>query len=181
MMDANSMFYACDKLESFDSDLSSLTDGNYMFYRCKLDTASVQNIADTINTPSPKKTIHIGIKNSTPNPQEEEAFNTIASKNWTVYVGVNGGSSSEWNPTSLIPIDGEETTTPIPFWAKPVQSDEEHAKYVDAQGNFFKILGGNFIYGDDLSTYGMFTCEEDAAANMRLTPYVKPQTKIENQ
>lgn len=181
LTNGSSMFSDCDKLTSFSSDLPSLTNGEDMFYRCKLNTASVQNIADTINTPSSKGTIHIGIGNSTPNEQEEAAFNTIASKNWTVYVGVNGGYGTQWKPTSLIPIDGEEQQTPIPFWAKPVQSDEEHAQYIDEQGNFFKILGGNFIYGDDLSTYGMFISEEDAAANMRLTPYTKPQTKIENQ
>jgi hypothetical protein len=135
---------------------------------CKLNTASVQNIADTINTPTSKKTIHIGIGNSTPNGQEEEAFNTIASKNWTVYV--NGTSDSNiWNPTATTPIDGEQTTTPIPFWAKPVPATEETAEYVDEQGNYYNILGAQFIYGDDLSTYGMFICEDDAAANMRLT------------
>jgi len=148
-----------------------------MFSGCKLDTASVQHIANTINTPSAKKTIHIGIGNSAPNSQEEEAFNTIASKNWTVYVGVNGGTPSQWNPTSLTPIDGEEPTNPISFWAKSVQSDEEHACYVDENGNFYNILGGNYIYGDDLSTYGMFMSEEDAAINMRLTKYVKPVEK----
>ena len=179
--DGDLMFFNCYKLTSFTSDLSSLTDAYQMFDCCMLDTASVQHIADTINTPSSKKTIHIGIGNSTPNSQEEAAFNKIVSKNWIVYVSVNNVGQSQWNPTSLIPIDGEEQQTPIPFWAKPVQSDEEHARYVDAQGNFFNILGGNFIYGDTLDTYGMFTCEEDAAAQMLLTPYVKPQTKIENQ
>ena len=175
-----SMFANCDNFTSFKSDLSSLTNGDYMFDWCKLDTASVQNIADTINTYN--GTIHIGIGNSEPNEQEEAAFNKMVSKGWTVYVKGNGSSSSnKWNPTSLTPIDGEETTTPIPFWAKPVPSDEEYAKYVDEQGNFFNILGGQFIYGDDISTYGMFTCEEDAAANMRLTPYIKPQTEIEKQ
>jgi hypothetical protein len=172
------MFYNCTSFTSFNSDLSSLTRGDNMFYNCKLDTASVQNIADTINTYN--GTIHIGIGNTTPNTQEKAAFNTIASKGWTVYV--NGSSSSnKWNPTSLAPENGEETVTPIPFWAKPVQTDEEHAQYVDEQGNFFNILGGQFIYGDDISTYGMFVSEEDAAANMRLTPYIKPQTEIENQ
>lgn len=145
-----------------------------MFTYCKLNTASVQNIADTINTPSSKGTICIGIGNSTPNSQETAAFNKIASKNWTVYVGVNGTlSSSQWNPTSITPIDGEEITTPIPFWAKPVQATEETARYIDNDGNYYNILGGNYIYGDDLSTYGMFVSEEDAAANMRLTKYVK--------
>jgi hypothetical protein len=164
------MFDYCSGLTSFSSDLSSLTNGSWMFGNCKLDTASVQHIADTINTPQTKALIYIGIGNSTPNSQEEAAFNTIASKNWTVYVHVNGGvRPSVWNPTSLTPIDGEEQQTPIPYWAKHVPSDEQHAQYVDENGNFFNILGGNYIYGDDISTYGMFTCEEDAAANMRLT------------
>ena len=171
----SNMFQACYQLTSFTSDLSSLTNGYYMFEYCNLDTASVQNIADTINSHNGK--IHIGIGNTTPNSQEEAAFNTMVSKGWTVYVGVNGGKPSQWNPTSLTPIDGEEQQTPIPFYAKPVQSDEKHAKYVDENGNFYIILGGNYIYGDDISTYGMFMSEEDAAANMRLTKYVKPVEK----
>ena len=177
LTDGGWMFCECVALTSFNGDLSSLTYGDSMFDCCKLDTASVQNIANTINTPSNKGRIYIGIGNSSPNEQEEEAFNTIASKNWTVYVGVNGGSPSQWNPTSLTPIDGEEQQTPIPFWAKPVPSDEQHAHYVDAEGNFYNILGGNFIYGDNLDTYGMFTSLEDAAAQMRLTKYVKPVEK----
>ena len=177
LMYGSSMFSGCSNLETFNSDLSNLTDGTNMFYQCKLDTASVQNIAGTINTPSSKGTIYIGIGNSTPNSQEEEAFNTIASKNWTVYIGINGGSSSlKWYPTSLIPIDGEETATPLPFWAKPVQSDKQHAQYVDTEGNFYNILGGNFIYGDNLENYGMFISLEDAAANMRLTKIEKPKS-----
>ena len=169
LTDGHGMFYSCSNLTSFSSNLSSLTNGSYMFNYCKLDTASVQNIADTINTPTSKGTIHIGIGNTSPNEQEKTAFNTIASRNWTVYVGVNGSYGQQWTPTATTPIDGEQTTAPIPFYAKPVQSDEEHAHYVDEQGNYYNILGGNFIYGDSLETYGMFTCEADAAANMRLT------------
>ena len=90
---------------------------------------------------------------------------------------------SAYTPTSLTAIttldeNGEERTTPIPFYAKPVEATEESAEYIDAEGNFFNIVGAQFIYGDDLSTYGMFTCEADAAAQMRLTPYSKNQTNI---
>ena len=181
LTDGYQMFEGCNSLTSFASNLRSLAHGEYMFSRCKLDTASVQNIADTINTPTSKRTINIGIGNTVPNKQEREAFNTIASKNWTVYVGVNGSWGEEqWTPTATTPIDGEQTTTPIPFWAKPVQSDEEHARYVDENGNFYNVLGGNYVYGDDLSTYGMFISEEDAAANMRLIKFEKPKTEIEN-
>lgn len=179
------MFARCESLTSFNGNLPSLTNGWFMFENCKLDTASVQNIADTIKdvtslTGSSSsedevyKIIVIGIGNSEPNEQEKEAFNQMVSKGWTVYV--NGHYETDiWNPTSITPIDGEETVTPIPFWAKPVQTDEKHAKYIDSEGNFFDILGGQFIYGDDISTYGMFTCEEDAATQMRLTKIEKPQ------
>ena len=182
LTDGWKMFYNCSNLTTFNSDLSSLTFADDMFYGCKLDTASVQNIADTIKPYSVDVftgSIHIGIGNTNPNEQEEAAFNKMVSKGWTVYV--NGSySSDKWNPTSLISIDGEEQQTPIPFYAKPVQSDEEHAKYIDEQGNFFNILGGQFIYGDDVTTYGMFTSEEDAAANMHLTPYNKHKNEIKS-
>ena len=79
------MFYNCTALSSFNSDLSSLTDGSYMFFGCSLDTTSVQNIADTINTPSDKGIIHVDYKSWIPDGDVEEAFNTIASRNWTVY------------------------------------------------------------------------------------------------
>ena len=179
------------KISSFSSDLSSLTNGAGMFRYCPLDTASVQNIADTIKDVNALenesecsgvwKYIDIGIRNDAPNEQEDVAFKQMASKGWTVYG--TGFTYTPTEPAAITTLDenGEEITTPIPFWAKPVQTDEEHAQYIDEQGNFFIILGGQFIYGDDISTYGMFTCEADAAANMRLTPYTKPQTEIENQ
>ena len=168
------MFQDCINLTSFNSDLSSLTNGNDMFRNCKLNTTSVQNIADTINTPEPYEIIHISIGNSSPNEQEEEAFNTIASKNWTVYV--NGNSAPNlWNPTATTPIDGEQTTTPIPYWAKPVPATEETAEYIDEQGNYYNVLGAQFIYGDSLETYGMFTSHEDAVANMRFTKYERTE------
>ena len=177
------MFSECFNLESFSSDLSSLTYGTFMFYGCKLDTASVQNIADTIKDVSSvedeeycgmkNKTILIDIGNTTPNEQEDAAFNKMASKGWTVYA--NGSEYTPTSPAAITTLDetGQEITTPIPYWAKPIISDEERARYVDSEGNFYNILGAQFIYGDDLSTYGMFTCEEDAAANMRLTKIEK--------
>ena len=176
LTDGNYMFQGCYNLKSFSSDLSNLRDGWDMFSGCKLDTPSVQNIADTINTVSGERHLDVWIGNSSPNEQETAAFNKIASKGWTVYVnGYDFGSSSCSSCcstccaslTTLDETDGE-FVAPIPYWAKPVPSDEEHAQYTDSEGNFYNILGAQFIYGDDLSTYGMFTSLEDAAANMRL-------------
>ena len=89
MTNGSLMFFGCTNLTSFKSNLSSLTYGISMFYNCKLDTASVQNIADTIKNVTDSNngyveaiTIYIG--NSTPNEQEEAAFNKMVSKGWTV-------------------------------------------------------------------------------------------------
>ena len=164
------MFSSCTNFTSFTSDLSSLTKGDDMFRNCKLDTSSVQNIANTIKPYN--GIIHIGIGNSSPNSEENEAFNTMSSKGWTVYVNGSNWNSSP-HPFALTDENGEEPVDVKPFYAKPVPSDEEHARYMDAEGNFFNILGAQFIYGDDISTYGMFINEEDAAANMRLTKIVK--------
>lgn len=177
---AYDMFYHCTNLTTFDSDLSSLTNGLNMFSGCKLNLNSLKKIADTIKnvtsltegesvTEDIRKTIHIGIANSTPSIEEQGHLNRIASKGWTV--GVNGITYSPTSTASIMTLDelGNEVETPIPFYAKPIPSDEEYGDYVDAEGNYYIILGAQFIYGDDLSTYGMFTCEADAAANMRLT------------
>ena len=174
--DSDSMFYDCSNLTSFTSDLSSLTNGVNMFGNCKLDTASVKNIAETINTVTNKPKIHIGIDNSTPSTEEDNYLTQIHNKGWNVYV--NGSFNAYVPATASLDETGETQTSPIPFWAKPEPATEESAKYVDENGNFFNILGGQFIYVDDPDTYGMFTCEADAAANMRLTHYIKP---IENQ
>lgn len=180
LTDGSSMFEDCFGLTSFISDLSSLTNGYYMFSGCRLDTPSVQNIANTINDLRNVISdgsygfgqIYISINNSSPNDQDKAAFNKISERGWTVYVN---GSHYISTSAAIMTLDehGNEIEMPIPFYAKPIPATEETAKYVDENGNFFNILGAQFIYGDDLSTYGMFTCEADAAANMRLTKIEK--------
>ena len=208
LTDAENMFFGCSGLNSFTSDLSNLTNGLWMFTDCislstfngglpnltngwamfkgcKLDTASVQNIANTIKdvtslsdgslvTDDVYKQIYIGIGNYTPNDQEKAAIDTIVSKGWTVFV--NGSNYTPSAAASIMTLDEnvEEVSTPIPFYAKPVEVEESKAKYISEDGKFYRIQGAQFIYGDDLSTYGMFTCEEDAAINMGLTKIEKP-------
>ena len=153
-----------------------------MFRNCKLDTDSLTYIAESIKDVNGLtngsyydadiyKTIHIGIGSTTPSEEEKELLTEIHDKGWQVFVQCNGGNTQEFTPTALIPIDGEETITPIPFYAKPVESDEEHADYIGEDGKYYIILGGNYIFVDDPETYGLFVSEEDAALNMRLTKY----------
>ena len=88
--------------------------------------------------------------------------------------------SMSTSPAAITTLDenGEETTTPIPFWAKPVPATEETASYVDANGNYYNILGGQYIYVRDPETYGMFTSLEDAQAQMRLTKFTKGEEPV---
>ena len=48
---------------------------------------------------------------------------------------------------------------------------------MEKKSKFYIIHGGQFIYGDDLSAYGMFLNEEDAATNMRLTKIEKQRKR----
>lgn len=167
LANGNYMFNGCTSLTSFSSALPKLESGEGMFTGCKLDTASIKNIAETINTVTNSPSIHIGIGSTTPTEEENQYLTQIHEKGWQVFV--NGSSDAYVPATTTLDETGETITSPIPFWAKPVPSDEEHAQYVDENGNFFNILGAQFIYVSDPETYGVFTCEEDAAINMGLT------------
>ena len=167
------MFYNCENLTTFTSDLSSLTNGSYMFHGCSLDVPSVQNIAQSINTVTDSPILHLGIGRSTATPEDEAAFQTIREKGWSLHVGYNPSTTSEASAVATLDETDETQTIPTVYWAKPVPSDEKHAHYIDSEGNYYNILGGNLIYVNDPDTYGMFINEEDAAANMRLTKIEK--------
>jgi hypothetical protein len=63
-------------------------DGTDMFSGCYLDVASVQNIADTINTVTHSPSINIDI-NGDVTPELDSLFFTIHQKGWNVYVNNN--------------------------------------------------------------------------------------------
>ena len=178
LVDGTLMFSDNRNLSSFISDLSSLECGATMFYNCKLDTDSLIYIAETIKDVSAiedngeygHKMISIGIGNSTPTAEEIELLTEIHNKGWRVFASYNHEGYEEFSPTTLIPTEGKAQQV-IPFYAKPIEVDEKRARYVGEDGKFYNISGGNLIFGDDLQTYGLFASLEDAAANMRLTPY----------
>lgn len=179
---AYGMFESCEYLNEFTSDLSSLMDGYQMFRYCKLSPVSVQHIADTIKTLTPSEisssnygTISIGIGKTYLDAEDETYLQQIRDKGWSVLADCNGyplpgyyGTAASASITTLEEIGESEMFSPLPYWAKPFNSDEQYARYVDSEGNFYNILGGHYIYVDDPDTYGMFINEDDAAANMRL-------------
>lgn len=91
-----SYMFEYSSLASFNGDLSSLTIGNLMFCGAKLDAPSLANIIHTINTPTTKGTIYIGlgIDNTDEARQSlaeavwcntwDEVNKEFTDKNWTV-------------------------------------------------------------------------------------------------
>ena len=177
LTDGYHMFYYCKNLSEFNSDLSSLTDGTMMFDNCRLNSQSLKNIADTIATNNTNYAgLDIGIGNSWPTSEQKTYLTQIYNKRWNVYV--NGSTYNPSYYSSILTLDemGQEVETPIPYYAKPVPATKETARYIDGNGNYYNVLGGQFIYVSDPETYGMFTCLDDAVANMRLTKFIEEET-----
>ena len=166
------MFYGS-ALASFSSDLSSLMDGDYMFYNCKLDTESLVHIAESINTVTNSSSIHIGIGNATPTEEEDELLTEIHNKGWKVFVN---GDVSQFTPSATtMSMRGVRNITELPVLVKKVEVDEERANFIDEDGKFYDIEGGNFIYVNDPETYTEFPNMEEAIASLGLTVYVRDE------
>ena len=152
--------FSSTSLASFSGDLSSLTDGSFMFHNNKLDAPSIANIIHTINTPTTKGTITIGlgIDNTDQARQSlaeaiwcntwDEVNQEFTNKNWTVQWQYNGA------PTSAATLD--MNTTPSPIWVKleEVIADENgnlpHYSYVSEDGlKYFNIHWYHSSNGDN--------------------------------
>ena len=157
-----------------------------------LDEQSVMIIADTIKDLNgftdwhssvgsyERGVIHIGYDSEVCDAAKIEEYCTeIMNKGWTVYLngtqqtadeGVEGAATAD--------EDGTITVTPVPYYCKPVEVEQKEANWTDGE-KYYIILGAQKVFGDDLSTYGMFTSIENAAMNMGFTPYeyVEEETK----
>ena len=164
--DGTDMFLNCTHLNDVKCDLGSLKEGFEMFYDCRLYDSTIINLANSLNE-TDGGTIHFTPYNyAKPTGILSEALINAHNKGWNVYFH----ATKYPLPNMTISNEEDESQEEIyPYFAKAVEVTPEKAKYVDGDGKFYRILGGNFIYVDDPETYGMFTCEEDAAANMRLT------------
>lgn len=94
LTDGRYMFYDCSELTSFTSELPSLTKGGDMFRGCKLDAESLEYIADSINDVSSltisgadAKVICIGYNCSA--ALADAAYDTITGKGWSCEMTYN--------------------------------------------------------------------------------------------
>lgn len=180
-----SMFQGCTSLKHFGSNLSSLTVGTSMFDGCKLDTDSLTIIADTIKdwsscaNSSGRHTITIGL-GYIATDKDKELCQEIVDKGWVVELRYwDAARNCTWGEcfaNTLELTDEHPITVMQPYYAKPVEATQTTANFVSQDGKYYNIAGGNEIFGDDLSTYGMFLNKENAeemiAASLGLSPYI---------
>jgi hypothetical protein len=108
-----------------------------MFHKCKLDTSSVKNIIDTINTYSGKLTLGMGCDNTTEDKDlfaQEAGYADMTSllaafetKIWTVTAQYNG------RPTTTYGLRRPSEDT-LPVFVK-VEETEEYADYTSEDGS----------------------------------------------
>ena len=149
-----------------------------------LNEQSVMIIADTIKDlngftdwdssihSSYRGIIHIGYDSAVCDAANIEEYCTeIMNKGWTVYLnGTLQTTSDGIEGIATLAEDGTVTVAPIPYYCKPVEVEQKEANWTDGE-KYYIILGAQKVFGDDLSTYGMFTSIENAAMNMGFTPY----------
>ena len=170
--------------------LPSLQCGYYMFACCKLDEDSIMVIADTINDIREIKAnnswssvvqhnitgmggiLHIDYDSTICDAKKIDEYCTeIMNKGWTVYLNGTIQTSDEGiEGVATLAEDGTIAITPTPYYCKPHEVPAEYAEWTDGE-KYYIILGAQRVFGDDLSNYGMFASIQDAAANMRFTPY----------
>lgn len=183
------MFRDCKNLSEWKGTLPKLTNGFRMFSGTSLNTESIEIIADTINDVNELyngagamddvyKQLHIDIPNTDINERETAALNIIHSKGWSVYVNRMKYIPESQSTESALDENIQNVSSPIPYYAKAIETTEKCAEYIGEDGKYYIIVGGHYIFVDDPETYGIFTCEEDAATNMGLTKYVKPVEKV---
>ena len=172
------MFASCRNLTTFTANLSSLTDGNGMFGGCKLNSNSVKNIIDTINTYTGRLDLGMGCNGTTADKdlfaQEigyadmSSLLAALQSKGWTVAAQYTG------RPTTTYALR-RPTEDTLPIYAKLEEvTDEKHAHYTSADGSkFFNI---NWFHETTGSTdgYTQFNSLEEAIESLNIKP-------IENQ
>ena len=166
------MFGKCSNLSSFNSDLSSLTNGMGMFINCKFDAPSIKNIIDTINTNSGSLALGMGCNDTTEDENlfaQEVGYTNMTSllaaledKGWTVITQYNG------RPTTTYGLRRPSTDT-LPVFVK-LEEVEENADYTSEDGS--KNYSLEWFHKTNGSTegYTQFNSLEEAIETLNIKP-----------
>ena len=139
------MFNGCTKLTSFTSDLSSLTNGGSMFYKCKLDAPSVMYIIATLpqNTSNNSITIGINVSSSIVNGKNTatqllEFANEVGYETWAKLkqAFIDKKWSVTWQyggTTSSITLSEDEQFRGVPVYARLIEVLPQGEEYTEEE------------------------------------------------
>ena len=172
-LDEDSIKYISENINDISAlDVNKDEDWMNKYVYWNYETQIMQTDYDTIWNKSSRGVIYLTYDSSIADKSNILKYcDDIANKGWKVYLNTKLQTANNGVLETNL-IEGEETQIVTPLYFKMVETDEKYAKYTDGV-KFYNILGGQYVFGDDLSTYGMFTSEEDAVVNMRLTKIEK--------
>ena len=171
---ASQMFSACGNLTSFESNLSSLVSAQDMFSSCNLDSISVANILNTINSAStsvgqmPKIiTLGFGCDNNTEDKNlfaQEVGYSDIdalttalTNKKWNYKIQYNGRPTSTYNL---------RRTSSLPVFVKI--EEQEDGNYVSMEGDKKYKLDYFHDTNDLIDGYTQFNSLEEAIEHFNI-------------
>lgn len=174
LTNGSNMFYACSNLTTFNANLSSLINGNKMFNYCKLDSASVGNICDTINTvENGIITLGIGCDESEADNFASEigarhfAFilSSFQAKGWDVQVQYNGRPTTTYSLRRTA-----EPSLPVFVKLEEVEETEKCADYISIDGSKKYVLDWFHETTGSTEGYTQFNSLEDAMTYWNIFP-----------
>jgi len=151
-----------------------LTNGDSMFYACRLDGPSFRNIIDTINTDSASSTISIGIGYDETEEDvslffQESGYNDIESfeaavdaTGWEVDIQLMG------RPTSTYGLRRPSGNT-LPVFAK-LEEEEKYADYTSEDGSKKYRLRWFHMTTGSTEGYTQFNSLEEAIEHFNIKP-----------
>lgn len=171
LTNGHSMFYYSERLTSFTSNLSSLTNGDWMFTRCKLNSNSVKNIIDTINTVSSGDLrLDVGCNDTAEDAdifaQEigyadmTSLLSALEAKGWTVISCYTGRPSVTYSMRSL-------RADSLPIFVKPIETENDF-EYTSQDGSKKYILDIFHRSTGSIDGYTQFNSLEEAISDLHL-------------
>ena len=184
-LDKNSILMIADSIKDLVASGHAIKNGNSWSYVDDTDMWRT-SIMSAMISKSYRGILHISFDSNGLTEDDineiKEYCQEIADKGWTVYVTGSDMNDTVISPVSTLSLEDEMiTNAPIPFYAKPIEVSEEEAEYTDNNGKYYVINGGHYIFGDDISSYGMFLDIEDAALNMGLTKIEKKSRRKKSE
>ena len=186
LTNGKNMFICCYELTAFDANLGRLMEGDSMFEGCKLDSKSVKNIINTINTYPGNLTLGMGCNNTSEDAnlfaQEigygdmNTLLNTLTDKGWTVTTQYNN------RPTTTYGLRRPSEDT-LPIYVKleeVILPTEEEIAIAEENGERITTPHYDYTSEDDSKFFNIKWFHETTGSTEGYTQFKSLEEAIES-